>query len=68
MYDPDAEGGLGAIRVTLGQESVTHVLKKGIKAQGAAFDRFGLFTSTIGGQVVKIYLDDLRYTAARPAP
>ncbi|HEY2159047.1 MAG TPA: hypothetical protein VGH33_25690 [Isosphaeraceae bacterium] len=67
-YDPAAEGGLGAIRVTLGQETVTHVLKQGIKAQGAAFDRFGLFTSTIGGQVVKIYLDDLKYTAARRAP
>lgn len=68
VYDPTAEGGLGAIQVTLGQESVTHVLKKGIKGQGAMFDRFGLFTSTIGGQVVKIYLDVLRYTAARPAP
>jgi hypothetical protein len=27
-----------------------------------------LFTSNIGGQVVRIYLDDLNYTAARPAP
>ncbi len=53
--------------MTLGQESVTLVLKKGVKSQGAAFDRFGLFTSTIGGQVVKIYMDDLRYSAAAPA-
>jgi hypothetical protein len=67
VYDPAAEGGRGAIRVTLGKESVTLVLKKGLKAQGARFDRFGLFTSTIGGQVVKIYLDDLTYTAARSA-
>ena len=65
VYDPDAADGRGAIEVTLGEESVTLDLKKGIKAQGAQFDRFGLFTSTIGGQVVKIYLDDLSYTAAR---
>ncbi len=35
--------------------------------KGASFDRFGLFTSTAGGQMVKIYLDDLTYTA-RAAP
>jgi hypothetical protein len=65
VYDPSAEGGHGAIRVTLGEETVTLPLKKGIKAQGARLDRFGLFTSNIGGQMVKIYLDDLKYTAAR---
>jgi hypothetical protein len=66
VYDPTAAGGQGAIRVTLGDEPVTLVLKKGIKAQGARFDRFGVFTSTIGGQVVKIFLDDLSYTASPP--
>jgi hypothetical protein len=68
VYDPTANGGAGAIRVTLGEDSVTLPLKAGIKAQGGRFDRFGLFTSNIGGQLVKIYLDDLKYTAARPAP
>jgi hypothetical protein len=68
VYDPAAKSGQGAIQVTLGKETYTHVLKQGIKTQGARFDRFGLFTSTIGGQVVKIFLDDLKYTAARPAP
>jgi hypothetical protein len=67
IYDPAAEGGNGAITVTLGKESVTLALKKGIKAQGASFDRFGLFTSNIGGQIVRIYLDDLKYTAMRSA-
>jgi hypothetical protein len=66
VYDPTAEGGQGAIRVTLGEQSVTLVLKKGVKAQGARFDRFGLFTSIIGGQVVRIYIDDLTYTAVHP--
>ena len=61
-YDPTAQDGLGAIRVTLGDESVTLTLMKGAKAQTAIFDRFGLFNSSIGGQVVKIYLDDLQYT------
>jgi hypothetical protein len=68
VYDPSAEGGHGAIRVTLGEESVTLPMKKGVKTQGCHFDRFGLFTSNIGGQIVKIYLDDLKYTAARQGP
>ena len=55
------------MRVTLGKESVTLALKDGIKAQGGRFDRFGLFTSTIGGQLVRIWLDDLKYTAGKSA-
>ena len=47
--------------MTLGNESfVRLVLKKGIKAQGAS--------STTGGQALRIFLDDLTYTAIRPAP
>jgi len=70
VYDPNAERGNGAITVTLGEESVTLALKKGIKGQGARFDRFGVFTPAIGGQIVRIYLDDLKYTALplRPEP
>ena len=66
VYDPAANGGHGELRVTLGQESVTLALKPGQKAQGASLDRFGLFTSTTGGQMVKIFLDDLQYTAGKP--
>jgi hypothetical protein len=62
-YDPEANGGNGEMRVTLGKESVTLPLKPGQRGQGASLDRFGMFTSTIGGQMVKIYLDDLKYTA-----
>jgi hypothetical protein len=68
VYDPTANRGQGAIRVTLGRETATFALKKGLKAQGARFDRFGLFTSNIGGQLVRIFFDDLKYTAARPNP
>ena len=64
VYEPTASNGNGEMRVTLGKESVTLTLKKGQKAEDATLDRFGLFTSTAGGQMVKIYLDDLSYTAS----
>jgi hypothetical protein len=67
-YDPAANGGQGELRVTLGGESATLALKKGVKEEGARFDRFGLFNSNIGGQLVRIYFDDLKYTATRPTP
>lgn len=64
VYDPAAAGGNGEMRVTLGTESAMLALKPGQKKQGATLDRFGLFTSQAGGQMVKIFLDDLSYTAA----
>ncbi len=63
LYDPAANSGNGEMRVTLGSETVTLALKPGQKAQGAILDRFGLFTSQAGGQMVKIFLDDVSYTA-----
>jgi hypothetical protein len=68
VYDPAANSGRGAIRIGLGEESVTLVLKQGHKAEGSQFDRFGLLSTYPGGQIVKIYLDDLKYTATRPLP
>ncbi len=68
VYDPAANGGNGEMRVTLGTESVTLALKPGQKAQGASLDRFGFFTFADGGQMVKIYIDDLEYTARKGAP
>lgn len=65
VYDPGANHGNGAIIVTLGSESVTLPLRDGDKATGATFDRFGLFTSHIGGAFVEIYFDDLQYSAQR---
>jgi len=67
-YDPAAEQGRGAIQVKLGDESVTVAFKPGQKEEGATFDRFGVFTSDIGGQMVKIYFDDLKYTADVTSP
>ena len=68
IYDPSANGGNGEILVTLGSESVTLALKPGLKKQGARLNRFGLFTSTIGGQMVRIFLDDLTYSVGGTNP
>jgi len=67
-YDPTVADGLGAIRVTLDDESVTLTLKKDNKTLDVQFDRFGLLTANPGGSLVKIFFDDLQYTSARPAP
>lgn len=67
IYDPSANNGDGEMRATLGAESVTLALKPGQKMEGADLDRFGLFTSTTGGQMVKIFLDDITYSAAAGA-
>lgn len=63
VYDPAASAGNGELRVTLDGQTVTLALKPDEKHLGANLDRFGLFTSPTGGQMVKIYLDDLKYTA-----
>jgi hypothetical protein len=67
LYDPAANNGNGAITATLGGESVTLNLKPGQKAaaKDARFDRFGLFSISTGGQIVKLYLDDVTYTSER---
>ncbi len=64
-YDPAANNGLGAISVKLGGESATFELKRGDKAQGGEMDRFGLFSiHNDGGHApVKVWFDDLKYTA-----
>jgi hypothetical protein len=54
------------MRVTLGGESVTLDLKAGAKSKDAIFDRFGIFCVGTGGGQVKVYFDDLKYTAGKP--
>jgi hypothetical protein len=67
-YDPAANEGRGAITVTLDEETVTLNLRDKVKAEGATLDRFGLFSSRVGGSKVKIWLDDLEYTSEGRAP
>lgn len=42
VYDPDAAGGRGAVTATIDGEVLVCELEPGHKADGAAFDRFGL--------------------------
>jgi len=67
VYDPAGANDQGTIRVTLGRETAVLRLPRNSKREGASFDRFGAFTSTTGGQVVRIFLDDLTYTNAAPS-
>jgi hypothetical protein len=66
IYDPQAENGNGAITATLGDKSVALRLRPGqrMKAKGAVLDHFGMLAIGPGGQIVKLYLDDMQYTAA----
>ncbi len=66
VYDPAGDGGTGTLQASLGAESVTLSLRRGDQALGGVFDRFGLFTSPIGGSYVRIYFDDLTYTTTPP--
>jgi hypothetical protein len=62
-YDPAANNGLGAITVTFDNQTTTLNLTDQMRREGATFDRFGMFTSRMGGGRIKIWLDDLQYTA-----
>ena len=66
VYDPEANKGNGLLRVTLGKETAELPLPRGHRAEGAKLDRFGFCTSPPGGSQLKVYVDDLKYTA-RPA-
>jgi len=65
VYDPAGGAGRGSVRVTLGGESAELVLKPGMKEEGGRFDRFGVFSIPPGGQLVRIYFDDISYTAGK---
>ena len=69
-HDPLTNGSLGSIRVTLDGEAFTFDLKRGDRAQGGQFDRFGLFSiHNDGGHApVKIWFDDLKYSASPVVP
>jgi hypothetical protein len=64
IYDPLGNNGKGLLKATLGDQSVALPLKNGDKELGATLDRFGLFTTHIGGSYVNIYFDDLAYTSS----
>lgn len=66
-YDPTANNNVGQITITLDQETFALDLTPAQRAAGATFNRFGLMSPRAGGKYATLYLDDLTYTARRPA-
>ncbi len=62
-FDPQASGGNGRIVVKLGDESKSLDLPPGFRKDHIRLDRFGLFTSREGGGMLKLWIDDVRYSA-----
>ncbi|MFO0949152.1 MAG: hypothetical protein U1D30_25115 [Planctomycetota bacterium] len=68
QYDPNGGKGNGSITWTLdGQRQVVE-LAPGEKRDDATLDHFGIWNLQSGGHFVKVYLDDLRYTAGPKRP
>jgi hypothetical protein len=61
-YDPNGNGGLGSIALSLDGQLVTLNLDPGHKQIGANFNRFGIITTHIDGSGQTVYFDDLTYT------
>lgn len=66
-YDPRANDGVGRIVAKLDDQEFTLDLTPDMRKAGATFDRFGISSVRVGGKWVTVYLDDLTYTAHRPA-
>jgi len=64
-YDPKANDGVGRITYTLDGQTVSFDLTPEMRRSGATFDRFGMANVRRGGNSVRVYLDDLTYTARR---
>jgi hypothetical protein len=64
-YKPNPDGS-GQMSTTLDGQTTTVQISAQARKAGATFDRFGFLTSRVGGSEVKIYVDDLEYTAAKP--
>ncbi|HEY5912071.1 MAG TPA: hypothetical protein VJA21_15820 [Verrucomicrobiae bacterium] len=63
-YDPEAANGSGRITVSLDSQTCTLDLDSEDRRTGAFFDRFGICTPWIDGNSVRVFFDDLQYTAA----
>ena len=67
-YDPNANGGLGAISIMLDGQRGMMLLRPGEKEDGAHFNRFGIITTHIDGNGQIVYFDDLTYTIGFNVP
>ena len=62
-YDPAENDGQGRIQWMIGDQRGELLLPASQRAEGAEFNRFGLSSVRVGGNQLKIYIDDLQYTA-----
>lgn len=63
-YKPGADAASpGTMTVVLDENQATLEVPAEALAEGATFDRFGIVTTTIDGNMVVVYFDDLAYTA-----
>jgi hypothetical protein len=66
-YDPSANGGNGAVTVTLDNLTKQLLLTAADRTTGATFDHFGIFGFSPDGNCVEAYFDDLTFTSV-PEP
>jgi hypothetical protein len=59
-YDPHGAAGRGLLIFRCDNATYELPLVEGHQQQGATFDRFGIWNVQIGGDVMEVYLDDLR--------
>jgi hypothetical protein len=64
-YAPEAADGRGRITLTLDRQTIYLDLRKGTRATGARFDRFGIITTWVDGNGQTIFFDDLTYTCSQ---
>ena len=65
VYDPDANRGAGEIAFTLDGTKYTLPLEPGHKADGATFDRFGLYNHQTSGKGMDVFFGDLTLDGAK---
>ena len=65
VYDPKANDGVGRVTYTLDGERTTFDLTPAMRKAGATLNRFGMANVRRGGNSVRVYLDDLTYSARR---
>jgi hypothetical protein len=62
-YAPAGANGRGELTVTLGNERTSVALPEGMRAGRATFDHFGFLNFQPDGHYVKVFLDDLEFSA-----
>jgi hypothetical protein len=65
-YDPEANKNIGRITVVLDAQTFILDLTAEQRTAGATMDRFGVASIRKGGKYVRLYFDDLTYTANWP--